>query len=108
MSTRSTSARVRAHLLAAVLIVATLPIEIVVDDPRNMPRGKLATTVVSNGRCVLTFTPESVRRVDVVAHEWCHCLNDADVPGPYGLEDISDREVQRREERAIKCARSRR
>lgn len=94
-------------MTALLVVLLVLPIDLVVDDPRNMPPGIVAHTTIVLGRCVLTFTPESIRRPEVVAHERCHCELDADVIGPYGYEGITERERRQREARASRCARGR-
>ena len=76
-----------------------------VDDPRNMPSGLVAYTTFDVGRCTLTFTSESIKRRAVVAHEVCHCLNDAAVLTAYGYSHaLNPSEVARREREAQACA----
>lgn len=88
---------------AALCLNCRLPIQAVIGP---VPAGYRATTTVSGGRCLLTFTPESVKDLEVVLHEISHCLFDADAIGEYGwLDGISAEEIQRREKRAQDYAR---
>lgn len=97
-----------ALVLALASVVFSMPVVIVVDDPRNMPTGVIAHTTISGGRCILTFTPESVRRPDVVAHERLHCLLDADVIGEHGWTGITREEERWREARVVRLMRGKR
>lgn len=87
-------------LILCLIAGCTLPVKVEI-IPSNLP--KLAYTIVAKNTCILTFTKESRKDKEIVAHEVCHCAKDYKVIGPYGYENISKLEQNQREIAVKNC-----